>query len=119
MARSGLLRDLSGATQWHRVSAMEFPPWETARQGFLMNERRGWRRDLAVKLGIAKNNLARFLDSTASPNFEHYLGLLGFLEERGVTVVIRAREGAARPISNSTKDDIPGDNPTAAPETPI
>jgi len=70
------------------VGHCQFPSWGLVRDSFLINERRGWRQDLGTRLGIGRKNISRLLNRVAVPSYEHYLGVVGFLEERGVRLII-------------------------------
>jgi hypothetical protein len=107
MARAGQFLDRGGAIKWHRVSDRVYPGWGMVLDVFSMHERRGWRRDLAKHLGIPPSNLSRLLEKANLPNYEYYLGIVGFLESRGARIVI--------PITAS-KIAAVGESGGAAPE---
>ena len=75
-------------SDWHRAAHTEFPSWATVRLAFVMNERKGWRRDLSRRLNMAKPNVARLLRRVETPTYPHYLGVVDFLHERGVHIII-------------------------------
>jgi hypothetical protein len=71
------------------------------RDAFAMNERRGWRRDLAKQLHLPRSNLTRLLHAPKLPNYANYLGVVGFLELHGVRIVVCLVRIAENPISGA------------------
>jgi hypothetical protein len=90
---------------WYRTAEVEFPCWETVRLEFRMNEQTGWRRELETRLNMAQPNLVRLLNHTEAPLYHHYLTMVAFLEEHGVTMTIRVPASAIGRVSQPAKPD--------------